>query len=334
MSGKRHYSLQELAKHIHSRIEGDSAFVIEGLASLSNAKITHLAFYTGERHSQSLKATKAGCVLLNEKDRDKFSGNKLISTNPYLDYARLSALFVQHDAGDASIHPSSHIAEDVSLGADVTVGPNVVIGPGCKIGAGTKILANSSLGANTIVGKNTVIYANVSIYHGVTIGDCCTIHSAAVIGADGFGFAPSADGWQKIYQLGGVDLGDNVEIGASTTIDRGALDNTAIGNGVKIDNQVQIGHNVNIGDNTAIASSTAIAGSTIIGKRCTIAGMVGIVGHITITDDVHISGMTMVSKSIKVPGSYSSGVPMSETSKWRKNAARFNQLDAMARKIK
>lgn len=169
---------------------------------------------------------------------------------------------------------------------------------------------------------------------GVNIGHSCIFHSASVIGADGFGFAPSANGWQKIHQLGSVEIGDNVEIGAGTTIDRGAIDNTIIASGVKIDNQVQIAHNVEIGENTAIASSAAIAGSTVIGKRCTIAGAVGIVGHLQIADDVHITAMTMVTKSILHSGSYSSGVPMNETRIWRKNAARFNQLDAMARQLK
>jgi UDP-3-O-[3-hydroxymyristoyl] glucosamine N-acyltransferase len=333
MSDKKEKLLSDLANYLDCEYEGDPEFVIVKLASLKNAKKNHVTFYTDDRFKNSLDQTEAGCVLLHKSNRDKFTGNKLLSLNPYLDYARLSKLFSQNNTSPA-IHPSASIAENVILGENINIGANVVIKSGCSIGSNTQIEANTVIDIDVKVGEGTIIYSNTSIYHGASIGDYCTIHSGVVIGADGFGFARSSAGWEKIYQLGSVEIGNNVELGAGTTIDRGALDNTKIGNGVKIDNQVQVAHNVIIGDNTAIAAHTAIAGSAVIGERCTIAGCVGIVGHIEIADDVHITGMTMVSKSIKTSGSYSSGIPMSETKKWRKNAARFNQLDEIARKIK
>lgn len=189
------------------------------------------------------------------------------------------------------------------------------------------------VGANSNVGARTRICANATIYHGISIGADCVFHSGCVIGADGFGFSPSPEGWVKIHQLGGVIIGNKVEIGANTTIDRGALDDTFIDDGVIIDNLVQIGHNVRLGKNTAIAAHTAIAGSTQIGNNCTIAGAVAIAGHLTLADKVHITGMSMVSSSISEAGSYSSGVPLGPTKEWRKNAARFRQLDNLANRI-
>jgi len=200
----------------------------------------------------------------------------------------------------------------------------VIIYPGCYICD------------NTCIGSDTMIYPNVSIYGNASIGSNTYIHSHVVIGSDGFGFAPVGDEqkrWQKVYQLGGVEIGNDVEIGAGTTIDRGALDNTIIGDGVKLDNQIQIAHNVRIGEHTAIAACVGIAGSTNVGKRCTIAGAVGIIGHLNIVDDVHITAMTLVTKSINKPGSYSSGTPLNDTVSWRKNAARFNHLDSTIRKL-
>jgi UDP-3-O-[3-hydroxymyristoyl] glucosamine N-acyltransferase len=328
------YSLQYLADYIGASIDGDADLVIEGLATLSTATAKQLSFYANKRYKQLLASTAAGCVLLSQEDAGYFSGNKLIVANPYLAYAKLTALFVQPTSTLPSIHPSAVIAADVSLGDGVTIGPHVVIESGCQIGSGVIIYAGCYLGANTIVASNTMIYANVTLYSEVIIGEDCVLHSGCIIGSDGFGFAPTVNGWQKIHQLGGVIIGNQVEIGAGTTIDRGALENTVIEDGVKIDNQVQIAHNVRLGEGTAIAAAAAIAGSTTIGKRCTIAGAVGIVGHLTIVDDVHITAMTMVTKSISTPGSYSSGVPMNQTQQWRKNAARFNQLDSMARQLK
>ena len=201
------------------------------------------------------------------------------------------------------------------------MGDNVVIGAGCAIGN------------DTVIGSATRLYANVTLYHGVTIGSETILHSGCVIGADGFGFAPTSDGWVKIHQLGGVIIGDRVEIGACSTVDRGALDDTVIADGVIIDNQVQIAHNVRVGENTAIAGCTGIAGSTVIGRNCTIAGAVCIAGHLTIADGVHISAVTFINKSISEAGSYSSGTLAAPTSVWKRNAIRFGQLDRMASRL-
>ncbi|MBX2808283.1 MAG: UDP-3-O-(3-hydroxymyristoyl)glucosamine N-acyltransferase [Cellvibrionaceae bacterium] len=333
MSSIKAYTLAQLADHIDAQLLGDADHRISNLASLTQATHQHLCFFAQARYKDALATTQAGCVLLRADHQQQFAGNKLLSVDPYLDYARLSALFVEPVSANWGVHPSAVIAADVVLPEHVSIGPQVVIESGCRIGAGTVIGPSSCLGRGVVMGDNCLLHGNVTLYSGVTVGANSILHSGVVIGADGFGFAPCADGWQKIHQLGGVIVGDNVEVGANTTIDRGALTDTLIGDGVKIDNQVQIAHNVQLGENTAIAAAVAIAGSTVIGKNCTVAGCVGIVGHIDIADNVHITGMTMVSKSIREPGSYSSGTPMNQTSLWRKNAARFHQLDQMARQL-
>ena len=328
------FSLPEIAKRLSATLEGDESVIIEGIGTLAAANKNDITFYANRRYSHQLASTQAGCVLVKPQDSHMFTGNKLIVDDPYLAFAILSEWFVEPSTVLSGVHPSAVIAEDVELGKNVSIGANVTIDQGSVIEDNVVINAGSYLGPNTTVGKHSLLHANVTLCKKVKVGNHCIIHSGAVIGADGFGFAPSSSGWQKIYQLGGVRLGDKVEVGAGTTIDCGAIEDTVLGDGVKVDNQVQIAHNVQIGDNTAIAAATAIAGSTVIGKRCTIAGCVGIVGHIEIVDDVHITGMSMVSKSIKKAGSYSSGVPMAETAHWRKNAARFTQLDDLFRRVK
>lgn len=328
------YSLKYLAEYIDAKVDGDECYVVHSLASLISASGQCLALYMGGRYEKQLSLTKAGCILLNTDDAKNYDGNKLIVDNPYLSYAKLSELFVDKTTGLLGIHSSAVIADDVVIGKNVVIGANAVIEENCQIHDNSSIGAGAYLGRGVIIGNNTAINPNVTIYHQVNIGDNCIFHSGCVIGADGFGFAPSSAGWQKIYQLGSVLIGNDVEVGANTTIDRGALDDTIIEDGVKIDNQVQIGHNVKLGRGTAIASKAAIAGSVTIGKRCTIAGLAGIAGHLSISDDVHITAMTMVSKSIPHAGSYSSGTKMTSTKEWRKNAVRFNQLDKLARQIK
>lgn len=335
MQTKITHTLEKLAAFSDSQLIGDGQYCVSGINTLLKAGKDELSFLSNSRYQSHLSVTQAGCVVIAESEQHLFSGNKIVAQNPYYVYALISQLFAPSAITEGEVHSSvvfgSHcqVASDVDIGANVVLGCNVAVAKGVKIGAGCYI------GDHTSIGENTTIYPNVSIYGDTTIGCNSIIHSGVVIGADGFGFAAKKDGvggWQKVYQLGGVDIGDDVEIGAGTTIDRGALDNTTIANGVKIDNQIQIAHNVHIGENTAIAACTAIAGSTNIGKRCTIAGAVGIVGHLTIVDDVHITAMTMVSKSINKAGSYSSGTPMNETAVWRKNAARFNHLDSIIRK--
>jgi UDP-3-O-[3-hydroxymyristoyl] glucosamine N-acyltransferase len=329
----RSYSLAELATFLGAELSGDAHHQIRALATLQTAGSSDLSFIANPAYKKFLADSSAGAVLMQPQLASEFSGNKLLSSNPYVGYARLSALFDAAPAAPVGLDPSAVVAANVILGANVSVGPNAVVAEGVSLGDGAVIGPGCYLGANSVIGARTRLAANVTVYHGITIGDDCIFHSGAVIGADGFGFAPAADGWVKIHQLGSVIIGNKVEIGANSCIDRGALDNTQLSDGVIIDNLVQIGHNVRIGKNTAVAAHTAIAGSTTIGDNCTIAGAVAIAGHITLADGVHITGMSMVSGSIMQAGSYSSGVPLAPTKDWRKNAARFRQLDALATRL-
>jgi UDP-3-O-[3-hydroxymyristoyl] glucosamine N-acyltransferase len=326
-------TLAEIAELIGATVVGDSNRIIESLATLGPASEYQLSFFVNPRYLSDLKSTRAGAVLVRQDQLEHAPCDALVCANPYHAFAVLTASFVDVPAVAQGIHPrafvdpTAHIGEGTHIGANAVVGAHVVIGKSCVIHPGAVIEPYS------VLGENCTIYSNVSIYHRVVIGDRVTLHSGVVIGADGFGFAPTQAGWTKIHQLGGVRIGNDVEIGANTTVDRGALDDTVIGNGVIIDNQVQIAHNVVIGDYTAMAGCSGVAGSTKIGSRCTIAGRVSIVGHLTIADGVHISAGTLVSKSLTEVDSYSSGTPLEKTVQWKKNAARFGQLDKMARRI-
>lgn len=330
---KRSYTLQELSQYLGATLVGDPSYEIRALATLQNATSDTLGFIANPAYKKYLISTQAGALLINPDLSDEFSGNKLVIKNPYVAYARLSTLFQFLCAPVVGIHSTAVVGSDCIIGDGASIGANAVIGNGVVLAEGVIIGPGCYVGDNTVIGKNTRLAANVSIYHGVSIGANCMFHSGAVIGADGFGFAPDVTGWIKIHQLGGVVIGDRVEIGACSCIDRGALDDTYIADGVIIDNQVQIGHNVRIDKNTAIAAHTAIAGSTTIGAHCTIAGAVAIAGHLTLADKVHITGKSMVSASISEAGSYSSGTPLAPTKDWRKNAARFRQLDSLATRL-
>ncbi|WP_428033922.1 UDP-3-O-(3-hydroxymyristoyl)glucosamine N-acyltransferase [Amphritea sp.] len=309
--------------------------LIEGIGTLQSANEKQLSFLHNGRYLQQLPGSRAGAVLVRDEHRNDVASIALVVADPYIAYARATALFAEQQAVDpATISPAAQISESAVIAADVAIAANVVIGDGAKIAAGVTVGANSVIGPGCVIGENTRIAANVTLYDGVQVGACCVIHSGAVIGADGFGFANDGGQWLKIYQLGSVKIGDRVEIGAGTTIDRGALEDTVIGDGVILDNQIQVGHNVNIGDNTAIVACTAIAGSTHIGKNCTIAGAVGIAGHLTIADGTHITAMTLVSKSILQPGAYSSGTAMEPHQQWKRNVVRFRQLDELSRRVK
>lgn len=330
---KRSYTLADLAVLLGAEMIGEPLHEIRALATLQSAAKYDLSFIANPAYKKYLSSTQAGALLVSPDLADEYSGNKLIVKNPYLAYAKLSAVFEVLRAPYSGIHPTAAVGLDCQLGDAISIGANAVIGDGVVLENGVVIGAGSFVGNDSVIGKNTRLAANVSVYHGVNIGSDCMLHSGCVIGADGFGFAPDAGGWIKIHQLGGVNIGNKVEIGACTCVDRGALDDTEIADGVIIDNQVQIGHNVRIGRNTAIAAHTAIAGSTTIGANCTIAGAVAIAGHLTLVDKVHISGKSMVSASINEPGSYSSGTPLAPTKDWRKNAARFRQLDSLATRL-
>ncbi len=329
----RTYLLAELATMLDAELIGHPSQEISAFGTLQNPTASDLTFIANPAYKKYLAATAAGAVLIHPDLISEFAGNKLVVKKPYVAYAQASQFFDDRLPPYLGIHPSAVIGAGCVLGTGISIGANVVLGEGVSVGDGVVIGPGSYIGDHSVVGKNTLLSANVTVYHGVSLGSNCRIHSGAVIGADGFGFAPDAGRWVKIFQLGGVIVGDNVEIGACTCIDRGALDNTYIADDVIIDNQVQIAHNVNIGKGTAIAAQTGIAGSTSIGEYCTIAGAVGIVGHLTITDKVHITAMSLVTGSITESGSYSSGTALGPTKEWRKNAARFRQLDKLATRL-
>lgn len=332
--GGRAYRLQALAQFLGAHLQGDGDCLISGLATLEAAQAGELSFLANPVYRKYLPQCRATAVILQPALADAFSGNRLLLENPYLGYARLTRLFSTAPQPPAGVHPSAVVAAGASADASACIGAHAVIETGAQIGAGAHIGAGCFIGEHSVIGPGSRLHAGVAVYHGVSIGRDCTLHSGAVIGADGFGIVPGADGWVKIHQLGGVVIGDDVEIGANTTVDRGALDNTVIESGVKLDNQVHIAHNVRIGKNTAIAGCVGIAGSTAIGANCTIAGAAGIIGHLRIVDDVHITAMTLVTKSITKAGSYSSGTPLAHTREWRKNAVRFGQLEQIVARLK
>ena len=326
-------TLGDIASALALELRGDPAMEVAGIAPLEYAASNELSFVSQSKYLPELSESKAGAVILHPDWVESWSGACLLSEKPYLHYARVTHLFDDRPTPTGDIHPTSVIHDTAVLGSGVTVGPFAVIDAGVSIGSNTLIGPGVHIGANSSVGEGTRIYSGVVIYHGVTIGNACTVHANAVIGADGFGFAPGESGWEKILQLGGVIIGDHVEIGASTAIDRGALGNTVLEDHVILDNQIHIAHNVRIGERTGIAACTGIAGSTTIGRDCTLAGMVGVSDHLTIGDNVHINGQGRVTRSISEPGVYASGTPIQPHRDWSKNAVRFEQLAQMAKRI-
>ncbi|TCO75915.1 UDP-3-O-(3-hydroxymyristoyl)glucosamine N-acyltransferase [Chromatocurvus halotolerans] len=326
-------TLGEVAARLDLELVGDPAAPIAGLASLASATDQDLTFITSRQRLAALGSTAAAAVILKPEWRRDCPVACLLTADPYLAYARASRLFDRQLTPDYRVHPTAIIAAGVHLGASVAIGPGVVIESGVVIADEVVIDAGVFIGANTRIGTRTHLYPNVVLYHGVRIGDDCRIHAGAVIGADGFGYAPGPGGWEKIAQLGGVQLGHRVEVGACSTIDRGALDDTVIDDGVIIDNQVQIAHNCRVGKNTAIAGCVGIAGSTTIGENCTLAGAVGVSGHLDICDNVHLTGQARVTRSIHAPGTYSSGTTLAPTREWARNAVRFTQLDTLERRL-
>ncbi|AGI23398.1 UDP-3-O-(3-hydroxymyristoyl)glucosamine N-acyltransferase [Pseudomonas sp. MT3] len=327
------FTLAELAAQLDAELRGDSAQVIRGLATLQEAGADQLSFLANPQYRKFLPESKAGAVLLTAADAEGFTGNALVVANPYLAYAGLSHQFDRKPKVPAGIHPTAVVDEGAQVDPTASIGPYAVIEAGAQIGAGVTVSAHCFVGARSVIGEGGWLAPRVTLYHDVRIGKRVVIQSGAVLGGEGFGFASHKGVWQKIAQIGGVTVGDDVEIGANTTIDRGALSDTLVGNGVKLDNQIMIAHNVQIGDHTAMAGCCGISGSAKIGKHCMLAGGVGLVGHIEICDNVFVTGMTMVTRSITEPGSYSSGTAMQPAGEWKKSAARIRQLDDMARRL-
>lgn len=324
-----------IAEHLGAKLTGDGDRHITGMATLKKANAQQLSFLANPKYARDMLTTQAGAVIVSEAMSVKCPVATLVLADPYWGYARASRLFDRNPVKtQTGVHPSARVSDLAVIHPSASVGANAVIESGVHIGLRSVIGAGCVVGDRVRIGNDCLLYPHVTLYHDVEIGDNVIIQSGAVIGSDGFGFAPYQSRWEKIAQLGSVRIGHRVEIGANTTIDRGALDDTVIGNDVIIDNLVQIAHNVVIGDGTAIAGTSAVAGSTIIGRYCIIAGGVGIAGHLEIADHVHIRGMSMVSKSLKQAGSYSSGTGGAvETSVWQKNAVNFRRLSQMQNRL-
>lgn len=328
------FTLGHLAERLGATLRGAEGKVITGLATLQEAGPEQLSFLSNAQYRKFLAQTQAGAVLLTAADADGYTGDALVVANPYLAYAQLSHLFDPKPGAVAGIHATAQVAADAQVDPSASIGAYAVVESGARIGAEVCVGAHCVVGARSVIGEGGWLAPRVTLYHDVKIGKRVVIQSGAVIGGEGFGFANEKGVWQKIAQIGGVTIGDDVEIGANTTVDRGALSDTLIGNGVKLDNQIMIAHNVQIGDNTAMAGCCGISGSTRIGRNCMIAGGVGMVGHIEVCDNVFVTGMTMVTRSITEPGAYSSGTAMQPAGEWKKSAARIRQLDEMAKRLR
>ncbi|MCP1314732.1 MULTISPECIES: UDP-3-O-(3-hydroxymyristoyl)glucosamine N-acyltransferase [unclassified Halomonas] len=327
-------TLADIARHLDIAFDGDASRPIRGLATLKEAGPDQVAFLANRAYLKDLASTRAAAVLLHPEHGKNCPVPRLETENPYLGYARISQLFDPLRARDVpGVHDTAVVAEDAVLGEGVVIQANAVIESGVTLGAHVVIGAGSVVGADSSIGDGSRLHANVTVCHGVVIGKRVVLQSGCVIGGDGFGFAHDGAGWHKIAQLGGVVLGDDVEVGSCSSIDRGALGDTLIGCDVKIDSQVQIAHNVTIGDHSALAGCVGIAGSTRVGKHCMLGGGVGLSGHLTICDGVQVTGMSLVTNSILEPGVYSSGTGAMNNTQWRKNAVRFKQLDDIAKRL-
>ncbi|MEE9552312.1 MAG: UDP-3-O-(3-hydroxymyristoyl)glucosamine N-acyltransferase [Gammaproteobacteria bacterium] len=328
------YSLGEIAKHINAELHGNPDCKIQNVAALNKAKTGEISFLANRRYAKQLASTKATAVILKADDLEACPVHSLVLNDPHLGFANVVRLFYPDSVIESGVHSKSDISPSAKIDPTASIGPNVVIGEGTTVDVDVYIGPGCVIGNNIKIGAKTRLITNVVLCDEVIIGERVILHPGVVIGSDGFGIANDNGTWIKIPQIGTVRIGDDVEIGANSSIDRGALDDTVIEDGVKIDNQVQIGHNVHIGAHTAIAGCVGIAGSTTIGKRCMIGGAAGISGHVEITDDVIITAMTGVANSIKESGIYSSGIPAMEARTWRKNIASLRHLFKLNKRIK
>jgi len=327
-------TLQELSELLGVRLHGDPQCEITGIASIESAKPGDLAFLSDPQYRRFLASTQASAVILKPQDGLNCTVNALFSDNPKLSFAAIAKLFEKTNSINPSIHPTAILGNDCQISEKAYIGPYCVLGDGSIVEDQVVIEAGCIIGERCKIAKNTTIKPRVTLYNQVEIGQHCLIHSGVVLGSDGFGFANDAGDWVKMPHLGRVVIGNYVEIGSNTTIDRGFLEDTFIGNRVIIDNLVQIGHNVSIGDRTAIAGCVGIAGSTKIGENCLIGGGTSIAGHIEIHSNVYITATSAVNRSLTTPGVYSSGLPAKPNNVWRKNVARFQSLDEMAKRIR
>lgn len=318
------FTVGELSKRLGTTLIGNPDIEVNHIAPVESAGPASITFVTGSKFLGALQLSNPTAVILNTNLREETGIVRLLSDDPYRSYAKLSRIWADRLQVEArgSVHETAAIEADVELSPGVTIGANAVVGCGAALADDVTIGAGSYIGAGVQIESGTHIHPNVTVLDRVTIGAHCELHSGAVVGADGFGWAPADGMWEKICQLGSVRIGNRVSIGACTTVDRGAIEDTVIEDGVILDNHIQVAHNVVIGENTAIAGCTGIAGSTRIGRNCRIGGAVSIVGHISICDQVTITANSFVNSSIRSAGSYSSGYPVEESKKWRKNAVR------------
>jgi len=323
----------ELADRFGLELRGDAGLVIDGVATLARAEPGQLAFLANSRYRGQLGDSRASLVVMRAEDADAAPGAVLIAKDPYTAFAKMAALFERRQAREPGIHPNAVVDPTARIAPGAHVGPFVTVGARSVIGEGSVLGPGCIIGEDCVVGDGCELIARVTLVTRVRLGQRVLVHPGAVIGADGFGLAMDSGHWIKVPQLGGVVIGDDCEIGANTTIDRGALDDTVLEEDVRLDNQIQIGHNVRIGAHTAMAGCSAAAGSARIGRYCLIGGAAGVLGHLEICDRVVVTAMSLVTSSITEPGEYSSGTPLTDNRTWRKNAARFKQLDALARRV-
>lgn len=327
------YTLGAIVERFGGELVGDADAVVRQVAPLSSALSGHISFLSNPKYRRQLQNCRAGAVIMGVAERDATNLPRILCDNPYAYFAKVSALLNPRHAEAPGIHSTAIVDPTASIPASATIGAYAFVGEGVKIGEHAVIGSGCHLGAGVEVGDDSLFYPQVVVYHGCVIGKRAILHSGAVIGADGFGIAMENGRWIKVPQIGRVVIGDDVEIGANTTVDRGALDDTIIEDGVKLDNQIQVAHNVHIGAHTAIAGCVGIAGSAKIGKHCTVGGSGMILGHLEIADRVNISAGTLVTKSIAKEGTYTSVMPFSLHQDWLKNAAHLRHLDKMAEKL-
>ncbi len=328
------YTLAYLAEYLNAELVGDAEMKISKIATLEKAQPGQISFLSNKKYRKQLADTSASAVILSAADAEYYSGNMLIAKNPYISYAKLAQLMDITPATASGVHATAIIDPTAKISPSASIGANAIIEADVEVSDNVQIGAGSFIGQNVKLGANTRIWQNVTVYHNVIMGSDCVVHANSIIGSDGFGYANEQGKWIKIPQLGSVVFGDRVEIGASTTIDRGALDDTEIHDDVIIDNQCQIAHNVIIGQGTAMAACSVIAGSSKIGKYCQIAGLCGLNGHIEVCDHVILTGMAMVISSITEPGVYSSGIPHTANKDWRRQMAHLRHIGDMNKKIK
>ncbi|MDB5810373.1 MAG: UDP-3-O-(3-hydroxymyristoyl) glucosamine N-acyltransferase, LpxD [Betaproteobacteria bacterium] len=334
MTRRKSYKLREITAKFGGDLIGDPDVRVSQVAAIESAGPADIVFISQARYLSQLPQTKAGAAIL-AKDAPEAAGiARIVCANPYAYFAKVSTLFNPPASTVAGMHKSAVVDKTARVDKTASIAANAAVGKNVRIGKRAQIGAGCFIGDGSVIGDDTVLHANVTVYHGCRLGMRCIVHSGVVVGADGFGIAREDGKWNKIPQIGGVDIGDDVEIGANTTIDRGTLEDTVIGEGVKLDNQIQIAHNVKVGAHTAIAACVGVAGSATIGRNCALGGAAMIYGHITIADGVSISAGTLVMKSLAQPGTYTGVYPFSTHQRWLKNAAQLRNLDELAERVR